>query len=379
MSRVLHVVTSMSVGGIQTYLLNVLRHYDRARFHMDVCFTGAGPGCHEQEVLARGSRLMPCRYSNALLPFVWRLARVLEAGRYDAVCDFTGDFAAGSMAAGRLAGVPTRVAFYRSSGIQFRPTSARRAVARCLHHAVVWNATQVLSNSESNLARAFAGTSRPVDRCAVVYNGVDLDRFVPLGDDVRRLVRAELHLPADACVIGHVGSFTPPKAQEVLVRAFARLRPSHPRARLLLVGDGPLRRDVEDEARRLDVRGAVAFAGLRADVPRLLNAMDVFVLPSRFEGFPNALIEAQAMGLPVIASDRPEIREAMPRENHDSLVAVGDAAALERILGRCLEDAGWAAGKGAIGASFVRTHLDISQSVEAFCRFLVRTPLPCAS
>jgi len=134
---VLHVVTSMSIGGIQTYLLNVLQHYDRARFHMDVCYTGATPGCHEREVLARASRLIPCRYSNALVPFVWRLARILAEGRYDAVCDFTGDFAAGSMWAGRLAGVPARIAFYRSSGIQFRPTFARRSVARCLHRRLI--------------------------------------------------------------------------------------------------------------------------------------------------------------------------------------------------------------------------------------------------
>jgi glycosyltransferase involved in cell wall biosynthesis len=376
---VLHVVTSMSVGGIQTYVLNVLRHYDRQRFQMDVCYTGPVPGCHERDVRSRGSRLIACRYSNAVMPFVWRLRHLLAAGRYDAICDFTGDFAAGSMWAGRLAGVPTRIAFYRSSGIQFRPTVGRRLVARGLHNMVARHATHVLSNSENNLAVAFGRAPCDTRRMAVVRNGVDLSRFGPFGDDVRRLTRAELRLPPDADVIGHVGSFTPPKAQEVLLRAFARLVASRPAAHLLLVGDGPLRAEAENEARRLGIVRQVSFTGVREDVPRLLTAMDLFVLPSRFEGFPNALIEAQAVGLPVIASDRPEIREAMPTENHDSLVPVDDVAALHARMAAFLGDRARATRKGTAGASFVRTHLDITRSVDHFCRFLGSAEATCTS
>ena len=313
--------------------------------------------------------MIGCQYTNALLPFVWRLARVLRDGQYDVVCDFGGDFAAGSMWAGRVAGVPTRMALYRNTRTKYRPTLPRRVVARLLHRSVLWHATSVLSNSHANIASAFQ--PREIDaRFAVVYNGVDLSRFVlPLGE-TRQAVRNEFGFRDSECVIGHVGSFIPQKAQDVLLEAFADLVLAHKSARLFLIGDGTLRLGLEQEVGRRGLSDRVTFTGIRHDVPRLLQAMDVFVLPSRFEGFPNALIEAQAVGLPVVATDRPEIREAVPQENHDCLAPVEEAAALAGKIARILSDPQFAARKGAVGAAFIRRELTISRSIEEFCRHL---------
>jgi glycosyltransferase involved in cell wall biosynthesis len=297
------------------------------------------------------------------------MSRILRAGRYDAVCDFSGDFAAGSMWAARLAGVPTRMALYRISDIQYRPTLVRRAVARLLHSSVLWNATAILSNSRANFAAAF----RPGEldsRCAVVYNGVDTGAFTSIDLESRRKIRRELGIADDSLVVGHIGRFTAQKAQDVLLRAFSILVGSHPDASLVLVGDGPLRPQVELLAGALGVADRVTFAGERHDVARMLHAMDLFVLPSRFEGCPNALLEAQAAGLPVVASDRPEIRESMPGDNHDCLAAAGDASALARKCAELLSDPARLAHKASLGAAFVRQHLDLRQAVEAFCAHL---------
>lgn len=367
--RVLHVVTSMNVGGTETYVLNVLRHCDCSRFQMDVCYTGPEAGSLAPDVTALGARLVPCRYTNMLLPFVWRLARTLASGRYDAVCDYAGDLAAGSLLAARLAGVPARLALYRSSHVKYRRTPLRRLAAQWQRRLVLQYATRVLSNSRANLAARFDPDDID-DRFAVVRNGVDLSRFVPAQAHLRSRLRRQLGLPDDAFVIGHVGSLTPPKAHDVLVQAFSELPPQGS-AHLLLVGDGPLRAGVEAQARRLGVADRVTFTGVRHDVPDLLHAMDVFVLPSRFEGFPNALIEAQAAALPIVASDRPELREAVPPENHDCLVPVDDPSALARVIASLWGDPSGSRRRGAAGAAFVTRELQMSDAVAAFCRYML--------
>ena len=110
-----------------------------------------------------------------------------------------------------------------------------------------------------------------------------------------------LGLPADALVVGHVGRFDPQKNPRFLVEIFEIMPEA---ARLLLVGDGGLRPDVEQQAEALGIRDRILFTGVRTDVDRLLQAMDVFLMPSLFEGLPVSLVEAKAAGLPCLISDK---------------------------------------------------------------------------
>ena len=139
-------------------------------------------------------------------------------------------------------------------------------------------------------------------RWRTLYCGIDLFPFHAPVD--RPTVRAEFGLPADALVIGHVGRFHTQKNHSFLVDVAAAVFLREPRARLLLVGDGELRPDIERRIAASGFRERVVFAGLRGDVPRLMKGgMDVFLLPSLYEGLPLVLIEAQAAGLPCVLSD----------------------------------------------------------------------------
>ena len=369
-TRVLLVVHGMNVGGIESYVLNVLRHVDKSRFSIDVCYTGPVAGYLSGEVHTLGSKLISCRYSHTLIPFIWRLCKILRAGRYDTVCDFRSDFAAGSVCAGRLAGVDCRLAFYRNTVVKYEQTLFRRTAARFLRCLVVANSTKVLSNSRAIL-RAFFRTSRE-DRARfdVVHNGVDLSIFASPDSQTRVTIRRSMDMPTESIVIGHVGSFNSAKAQHVLLRAFHHVVKVHREARLVFVGEGPRKDGVRQLAVDLGVEERVIFAGLRSDVPQVLAAMDLFVFPSFFEGFPNALLEAQAVGLPVITSNRPEIMEALPPENHDCVTPVGDDNALAEKILALLADPRLARRKGAIGSDFVRKKLSIGRSVEGLSSHL---------
>ena len=140
-------------------------------------------------------------------------------------------------------------------------------------------------------------------RTCVIHCGLDLSKFT--ADEVRGQVRRSVGLPADALVIGHVGRFYPRKNHSFLLDVAAELFALTPHASLLSLGDGPLMPEIQARAKALGIAERIVFAGSRNDVAALMmNAMDVFMLPSYQEGLSIALLEAQAAGLPCVISDR---------------------------------------------------------------------------
>jgi glycosyltransferase involved in cell wall biosynthesis len=137
----------------------------------------------------------------------------------------------------------------------------------------------------------------------LMRNAIDLEKFTFSGEK-RNAIREALGIGRDALVLGHVGRFAKEKNHSFLLDVFSRLRKLQPEARLLLLGDGELFEAVKAEAARAGLADGVIFAGRQADVGAYMSAMDVFVMPSLFEGLGIVLIEAQANGLPCVASDQ---------------------------------------------------------------------------
>ncbi|MCS6922926.1 MAG: glycosyltransferase, partial [Fimbriimonadales bacterium] len=135
----------------------------------------------------------------------------------------------------------------------------------------------------------------------------------------------------DALLIVHIGRFTKQKNHEMLIRAFAQLRPPAS-ARLLLVGEGELQPQMEQLVRDLGLAEQIRFLGVRSDIPELLNASDIFVLPSRWEGNPMSVMEAMAAGLPVVATAVGGVPELVENGASGLLVPSDDVAALAQAL-----------------------------------------------
>lgn len=136
----------------------------------------------------------------------------------------------------------------------------------------------------------------------VLKNAIDSDKF-SYNANTREKVRKKLGIKETNILIGHTGRFTYQKNHWRIIDIFAALRKKEPKAKLLLVGDGPLKLEMEEKAKVLGVDEAVLFLGERDDIAELLQAMDVFLLPSFYEGFCISLLEAQSTGLKCIASD----------------------------------------------------------------------------
>jgi L-malate glycosyltransferase len=166
----------------------------------------------------------------------------------------------------------------------------------------------------------------------IVPNGVDVTGFEFDRDTARR----ELGLNADEIVIGTVGRLEPEKDQITLLDAFRQLQMRHPRARLIIAGDGSMADQLKSHADRIGAAAAIRFLGYRRDIARLLAAMDVFLLTSIREGLPVSLIEAMAARRPVVASSIGSVRDLISDGKTGLLVAPGNVdgfrAAIERLI-----------------------------------------------
>jgi glycosyltransferase involved in cell wall biosynthesis len=185
-----------------------------------------------------------------------------------------------------------------------------------------------------------------IGRMTWIPNGVDADRFAPPSSATRRAARAALGLDATAPVFGCVASLTPVKRHVDLIEAFASVHAKLPAARLLLIGDGPLRATISEQIASLGLQDAVDLLGDRSNIETLLPALDVALLTSSTEGMSNAILEAMACGLPVIATSVGGnlqlvehqasgllVPPANPAALAGAMLALADMPALRRTMG----------------------------------------------
>jgi glycosyltransferase involved in cell wall biosynthesis len=318
--RVLHVLGALNPGGVETWLMHVLRHIDRDRFQPDFCLFGKEKGVYALDAEQLGSRVILCPARPGIWTLGRRFRRILREGNYDVVHSHVHHFSGAVLRSAKAEGVPRRIAHCHSTGDGKGSGPSRILYRRLMKHWIRKYATHGLAASAEAAAALFGPNWQSDPRFRVLHCGIDLE---PFWQDVsREAVRQELGIPPNAPVVGHVGRFAPAKNHAFLLDIAAEVIKRRPEVYFLLVGDGPLRPDIEAKARHLGIEKNVIFAGVRADVPRLmLGAMDLFVFPSLWEGLGIVLVEAQAAGLRCVCSD------AVPPE----AVVVPDAVRYVRL------------------------------------------------
>lgn len=304
MKRILQIVGGMNRGGVETWLMHVLRHIDRTRYHMDFLVHTTKPCAYDDEIRALGSKIIPCMHPSRPFSYTKRLHAILQEGQYDVVHSHVHHFSGWTLRTAAQAGVPVRIAHSHSdtSSVQARASLPRRAYLTLMHRWMHQYATRKLSVSKLAAAALFGRNWESDSKHQLLYYGIDLSPFEV--DYPNRQFRASLGIPENAFVVGHVGRFVPVKNHAFLIEIAAEVCQRNPDVYFLLVGDGPLRPQIEQQAAQAGLNGRVIFAGLRDDVPALLKgATDAFLFPSLYEGLPVTLIEVQAARLPVVISD----------------------------------------------------------------------------
>jgi glycosyltransferase involved in cell wall biosynthesis len=300
--RILHMLGTMNPGGVETWLMHALRNIDRNTFHMDFCTFGTEAGLYAGEADELGSIVLRCSKSANLWSFRRRFRRILREGSYQIAHSHVHLFSGALLRWAKAEGVPIRIAHSHNTSDGRPNTGMRRFYRRLMKSWIDRYATHGLAASSAAAVALFRENWQADGRFRVLHCGIDLHPFQEPVD--RRKVLKELGIPADALVVGHVGRFDPQKNHRFLLDVARETLNRRPDVHFLLVGDGPLRVEIEALARGMGLSGKTHFAGIRTDVPRLMRgAIDVFLFPSLWEGLPLTVIEAQAAGLRCILSE----------------------------------------------------------------------------
>lgn len=295
--RVLHFVPGFYSGGIESLLMSLYRCLDKSSLQFDFMVDTCESLSEFDEIRAAGGRVFQMgRYLAAPIKYQHKINALLKehGHEYIALHSHTVIRALPVLWSARRYGIAKRILHSHTDSLQ---GSKQALLAAPVAAVTALLATDYWACSKA--AGHFFFGKRPYK---VFSNTIRTQKFV-FNRNNRERLRNLYSLDQDNLVVGHTGRFTFQKNHEWLIRVFAELYRQRPEARLLLVGEGPLETDMRTLVADLELSEVIVFAGLQSDVASYLSAMDIFFLPSRYEGFCISLLEAQANGLPCLASD----------------------------------------------------------------------------
>ena len=300
--RVLQVVTHMNRGGLETMLMNYYRNIDRNKVQFD--FLTHRPENekkdYDDEIRGLGGKIYHMPVLNPFSPsYMKSLDRFFkEHKEYKIVHSHLDCLSAYPLKAAKKNGVPVRIAHSHNA----KSTINLKYFFLCYEKAVIKSvATDWFMCSSLAGEWSYGKKAVHEGKCVFLKNGIETKKY-SFDERIRESVRKELGL-GDSFVVGHIGRFMQQKNHTFLIDIFAEIKKINNKAKLLLISEGRLMDEIKEKVAKLGLQKDVLFLGFRNDIPELMQAMDIFVLPSLWEGLPFTLVEAQSAGLPCVISD----------------------------------------------------------------------------
>lgn len=292
--RVAQMMTEMNYGGVEMVVMNYYRHIDRSKVQFDFFVLEGSEIPQREEIERLGGRIYIVPHYKHLVQYEKTLIRLFKENNYKIVHSHMNTLSVFSLRAAKKAGVPVRIAHnhstagkgeYKKNLVKYMLRPFAKVYPTdlfvCSHLAGDW-----LYGKNTNYT--------------VFNNAIELDKFV-YNEQIREKIRKQYHIE-NKFVIGHVGRFCYQKNHDFLIDIFEKVHEREKEAILLLIGEGELEDEIKAKVHRLGLDECVIFAGTCSNVNEMYQAMDVFVLPSRYEGLPVVGVEAQAAGLPCLFS-----------------------------------------------------------------------------
>ncbi len=295
MYRVLQVVTHMNRGGLESMLMNYYRHIDREKLQFDFLTHREYDGDYGEEIKELGGIIYH-------LPTLNPFSRSYKQALHDFFQTHP-EYQIIHVHQDCLSGVVLREAAHHKIPVRIAHSHSSRQdrdwkypIKLFYRHLIPRYATDLLACSEEAGRWMFCAAE-----FQILNNAIDAKKY-RFSRNTRQFMREKLGIDSDCLVVGHVGRFDAVKNHAKIVDIFKILLDGR-KAVLLLVGDGELKLLIKQKVNKLGLEERVIFTGVRSDVSELMQAMDVFVFPSLYEGLPVTLVEAQAAGLPCLISD----------------------------------------------------------------------------
>lgn len=300
--KILQVIGSLHIGGAENIAMNFSRYIDKNRFQCDYLVFSEDRGEYEDEAISLGSKVIHIDSPNkGYANYYKNLKRILNDGKYDVVHTHMLWNNGLTLKAAYDSGIKIRLSHSHSTN-SGRKENLTYKIYVYFMKKFIRKYTTILIACGNDAGEYLYGKKLFKEKGIVINNGINIKNYI-YSNKKREIVRQNFGLK-DALVVGHVGRLTAVKNHDFLLDIFKHLHMLNQNSVLLIVGDGELRPSIENKIKELGLEERVIITGMRSDVADLLQAMDIFVMPSHFEGLPVTLIEAQASGLPSIVSDK---------------------------------------------------------------------------
>lgn len=298
MIRVLQVINAPDRGGTETMIMNIYRRIDRTQIQFDFTNHKIQPGDYEAEILQMGGLIhyLPKLHINNFFKYISEWKKLLsQHSEYEIIhihnYNLSGIVAKIARQLGR------KVIITHSHSTKLGMPFIKRLGFKLLYNSMLRNSTHYFACG-TNAGKFLFGNKQ----FTVVPNAIDTDVF-KYSPEIRQQIRDSYGIPTDCKVYGHVGSFRVPKNHTFLIDIFAAIHKIEPDAKLIMVGSGDLLSEIKSKVELLGLTDHVIFAGQQQNVSNWLNAFDVFLMPSLWEGLPVSVVEAQCSGLNCVISD----------------------------------------------------------------------------
>lgn len=299
--RVLQVIGSMNRGGAETMIMNLYRQIDKSKVQFDFMVHTNQKGAYDDEIIKLGGKIynVPRFKGTNIWTYIksWKLF-FDNHKEYKIIHGHIGSCASIYLGIAKRYGLFTIAHSHntKSLGKGFKNKLYPLFVYPTRHIADFFFGCSKIAGIDRYGQKVVNS-----DRFAILKNAIFTESFI-YSNVIRKKLRKQLNIE-DKFVLGHVGRFSPQKNHQILVDIFKAVHDKNENTVLLLVGDGELRKSMENKVEKLGLLNNVIFAGVRTDIPQLMQAMDVFIFPSLYEGLGMVAIEAQAAGLPCIVAD----------------------------------------------------------------------------
>jgi len=300
--RILQIFSIMNRGGSESLVMNLCRSIDRSKIQFDFLINREEKGAYDDEILELGGKIyyIPHMSKVGHFKYIKELKSFfLNHKEYRIIHSHLNTWSGVIFIVAKKIGIPIRIAHSHASYPHY--PFFEMLYKQYSKSLISRNATHYFACSKA-AGKWLFGSKKVKNGGVVIFNNaIDAKKF-SYNENIRNKYRAELNL-VGKFVVGNVGNFSLPKNHEFLIKIFIELYKRNKNTVLLLIGNGKLIYKIQEKVKKLDLKNSVKFLGTRSDIPDLLQAMDVFLFPSLYEGLPLTLVEAQAAGLKIIASD----------------------------------------------------------------------------
>ena len=296
--RVAHIVGKMVGGGVEAFIMNYYRNIDRTKVQFDFIIDSDSKVVPREEIENMGGKIIEIPPYQKIFSYIKELKKILNENKYKIVHSHLNSLSVFPLFAAYLAKVPVRIAHSHST--TNKREWKKNIVKNILKPFSKVFATHYFACSEHAAKWLFGDKALKSGEVKIIHNAIDLKKFEST-EKIRERVRKSLNIE-NKFVLGHVGRFVEQKNHLFLIEIFNEVYKENNNAVLLLIGEGPLEEKIKEKINEMKLQNCVYFLGIRNDVNELMQAMDVFVFPSLYEGLGIVVVEAQCLKLNIVCS-----------------------------------------------------------------------------